>query len=209
VKKPQHPQATAAKRKQLASHAAGAGGSGGSVPAKPAHPNAKAAKAAKHHAAAKKAKAARKPRKWSPDESVALCSARAVAEALRLASGTILSHTDMLALYWATASDPDAGASILATLRVALEWQVKESAVIGKGQRCEYVQAQRLALPDEICSQVANDPHALILGLDLPWGEPHAVTVDIDGTWWSWGEPFTAADFPGAVIEEAWLICAG
>lgn len=46
--------------------------------------------------------------------------------------------------------------------------------------------------------------HALILGVDLPG--PHAVTVATDGCWVSWGEHYDPADFPDAVIEEAWAV---
>jgi hypothetical protein len=47
--------------------------------------------------------------------------------------------------------------------------------------------------------------HGLILRLDLPEG-PHAVTAALDGTWWSWGEPYSPEDFAGAVIEDAWAV---
>ncbi len=43
----------------------------------------------------------------------------------------------------------------------------------------------------------------LILGMDLPG--PHAV-LDVGGWWWSWGEPYDPAAFPGAVVEEAWEV---
>ena len=77
----------AARRKPVR-QPAGAGGSGvaGRRPRSPSIRMPKQAKAAKAHAVAKKTRAvkAHKPRKWSPDESVALCSARAVATALEL-----------------------------------------------------------------------------------------------------------------------------
>jgi hypothetical protein len=47
--------------------------------------------------------------------------------------------------------------------------------------------------------------HGLILRLDLPEG-PHAVTAAPDGTWWSWGEPYSPEGFPGAVVEECWAV---
>ena len=56
------------------------------------------------------------------------------------------------------------------------------------------------------CASTAQ--HAYILGLDLPYGEPHAVVAH-DGVWWSWGEPYQPFDpdwFPGAVIDEAWAV---
>ena len=43
----------------------------------------------------------------------------------------------------------------------------------------------------------------LVLGVDLPG--PHALLTTPDG-WWSWGEPCDPADFPAAVIEEAWQV---
>ena len=43
----------------------------------------------------------------------------------------------------------------------------------------------------------------LILGVDLPG--PHAV-LTTPGGWWSWGELYDPAQFPDAVIEEAWEI---
>lgn len=45
--------------------------------------------------------------------------------------------------------------------------------------------------------------HALILGLDLPGA--HAVLATADG-WWSWGELHDPAEWPGAVVEEAWAV---
>src|SRR5258708_646949 len=61
-----------------------------------------------HHAPAPKKP--HKKRQWSPGCDVACCSAEAV--------GLLLGWDwdDVLALYWRTSSDPDAGASILATL---------------------------------------------------------------------------------------------
>jgi hypothetical protein len=49
---------------------------------------------------------------------VACCSAEALAASLRLA-GHPVTDEDVLELYWLTASDPDEGASILATLEAA------------------------------------------------------------------------------------------
>jgi hypothetical protein len=53
--------------------------------------------------------------------AVACCAAEALAASLRLAGGAV-SDADVLALYWATASDADDGASILATLEAAAEF---------------------------------------------------------------------------------------
>ena len=47
------------------------------------------------------------------------------------------------------------------------------------------------------------DRPGLILGADLPG--PHAV-LTVPGGWWSWGELYDPADFPDAVIGEAWEV---
>jgi len=49
---------------------------------------------------------------------VASCSAEALAASLRF-TGAPVSDEDVLALYWRTAADPDAGATLLATLKAA------------------------------------------------------------------------------------------
>ena len=41
---------------------------------------------------------------------------------------------------------------------------------------------------------------------DVACCSARAVAVGPDGAWWSWGEPYSPADFPGAVIEEAWEV---
>ena len=162
---------------------------------------------------AKRAKTHAKARKWSPDESVALCSARAVAESLRIASGLRLSDDDVVGLYWSVASDGDAGISILDALKVCEESREYRAlpyarldldhalAMLERGA----IGVERDGLPGLV---LADDDfrlaHALILGLDLPYGEPHAVAVDPDGMWWSWGEPYDP--WPGAVVEEAWAV---
>ncbi len=130
----------------------------------------------------------KKPRKWSPGSDVACCSAEAL--------GTLLGWdaAQVLALYWRTASDPDAGASILDTVRAA--------QLMGSG-----------SLPDaSIAASLSTVPQlsppgkalSLILGVALP--EPHAIAVPPDGTWWSWGEPFDPAAWPDLTIEEAWAV---
>lgn len=168
-----------------------------------------------HHA---KVKVSHKPvvkrRKWSPDSDVACCSARAVAEAVRLLSGPVLSDADVVSLHWAAGGDRDGGASILDVLSAASElfrWQAIGTACL-PGILAPDVFQPSLPHPSQdavpyIESAIENlNCHGLILGLDLPWGEPHAVTVDLDGTWWSWGEPYLATDFPGAVIDECWAV---
>jgi hypothetical protein len=144
-------------------------------------------------------------RGWSPDSDVACCSARAVAESLRIASGPVLSDDDVLGLYFRTTSDPDAGETILATLMAAQRYGLA-------GHRPFII--DRLYPPDPLHTALRcmRDPDlsapvawgGLILGLGLPQC-PHAV-VQHDGAWWSWGQPCDPDGFPGAVIEEAWAV---
>ena len=115
---------------------------------------------------------------------VACCAAEALAASLRLA-GHPVSDADVLALYWATAQDADAGASIEETL-----WATTEHGLAG---------VRPLSFAS---SEVAKQEAGLILGVDLPG--PHTVTVDADGQWLTWGE--VLPPFPGAVVEEAWEI---
>jgi hypothetical protein len=176
-----------------------------------------------------------KPRGWSPD-SIPACSARAVAEALRLGSGPVLSDGEVLALHEAAGGTESAPVTILAALR-ASPVVVLDAAASADGLR--FVAPEQrgpLGLPlalvpgapqfpsgapveapglpfvlkaglAELVSVVAP-AHAFIVGLGLPGGKPHAVTVGPDGTWWSWGEPFSPGDWPGLVIEEAWAVAA-
>jgi len=142
-----------------------------------------------------------------------MCSARAVAESLRLALGVAVDDAEVLDLYWSVADSADAGASI--------------SDVLGAVQRrglhgFRPVRLDVLTLPgrerraepeladshDEAVSETANHltqdhldvAHALILGVD--WPQPHAVVLD-DGLWWSWGEPYEP--WTGE-ITEAWAV---
>jgi hypothetical protein len=154
----------------------------------------------KHSDSKSKSKATKKSskhtRKWSPDEDVALCSARAVAETWRIASGRPVSDSAVLDLYWSAASEADAGTSILDALEAAQEFRFPGS-----------LSAQR-GLIKARTSGPTRAGELLILGLDLPYGEPHAVVAH-DGAWWSWGEPYAPYDpdwFPGAVIDEAWAV---
>lgn len=137
-----------------------------------------------------------KARKLSPGWDVACCSAEALTTLLAL-SGAPVSHEDSLALYWRTASHPDAGASLLATLEAARPLWPQVHA-----QRLDVLGADWAGeLDDEVRLPVG---HPLIVGTVLP--EPHAVAVAPDGTWWSWGEPFNPADWPDLVVEEAWAV---
>ena len=147
----------------------------------------------------KKTHAHKKPRQWSPGWDVACCSAQAL--------GTLLGWDwdQVLALYWRTASDPDAGASILETLeaygvdeqKYGRDRQIKADDL---QIELDYLPWVRPAQPDV----ATRRHHGLILGVTLP--EPHAIAVTPDDTWWSWGQPFNPAEWPGLVIEEAWCL---
>lgn len=158
-----------------------------------AHRHAAAVKAAKTRAAnAKKAK--QHPRRQlALGGGVACCSAEALAASLRLA-GAAVSDADVLALYWRTADDEDAGASILATLEAAARFGLAGAQPASFAAMGADVGLRSLRLVDT--------PHdrALILGISLPG--PHAVLATADG-WWSWGElydPWTDR------IDEAWKV---
>jgi hypothetical protein len=189
----------------------------------------KTARSLKHELAAK---TSAKKRTWSPDSDVACCSARAVAESLRLALGVRLAQDDVLGLHWAAGGDRDGGASVLAALRAARDvFEIRAHLVDLRsdlGVSGEELLAAAVRAPGDVAAvqtfhpwpapEVAPRPqvvaaqalpqlHPFILGLDLPWGEPHAVTYNpADETWWSWGEPCSPDDFPGAVIEECWAV---
>ena len=152
-------------------------GPGGGYTLPPSH-----AKHAKHATHAKKAKKAKRGLARSAGE-VACCAAEALAASLRLAGGAVADE-DVLALYWHTAHDADAGASIWETLEAAAEHGLAGVRLTSYDLAETYVSGR-----------------SLILGVDLPG--PH--TVCDDGTaWWSWGEPLDP--FPGAVIAEAWEV---
>ena len=141
-------------------------------------------------------------------EAVACCAAEALAASLRL-TGWPVSDADVLALYEMTAGSPDEGASIEDTLEAARRrgWP--------DGTRTRKLRSQAVSASTRLLGHTAPDSatapghpfaqgSALILGLELPEG-PHAVYDD--GTaWWSWGQPYDPASFPGAVIEEAWQV---
>lgn len=145
---------------------------------------------AKHAAAvkatSKKPSKAKTVRKLALGEGVACCAAEAVAASLRLA-GRPVTDADVLALYFYTARDPDAGATILATLEAAAEYGLAGC------------QLARFA-PADLASDLAS---GVLLGLEL--AGPHAV-LDDGLAWWSWGEPYSPAAWPDAVIEEAWTV---
>lgn len=140
-----------------------------------------------HHRPPKKPK----KRKLSIGD-VSCCSAEALAASLRL-QGVPVGDEDVLALYWHTASDPDAGAFISDTLEAAAEYGLA-------GWRPRHIEVFR--------PELQYDPALLkspfILGATLPGGT-HALAADA-GAWWSWGEPYCPCSFPRAVIEEAWSV---
>jgi hypothetical protein len=159
------------------------------------------------HVVAKHPKQA-KPRGLTPDGAVALCSARAVAESLRLVLGICPSDDDVLELYFRTADDPDEGASILATLHAAATFglagaQLAAFSAAGAGGGDLNPVAKPLS-PAPWAPAASAQPSGLILGTELPG--PHAVTVAPDGCWVSWGEHYDPADFSDAVVEEAWSV---
>lgn len=119
---------------------------------------------------------------------LACCSALAVAASLRAAGGAV-DDDAIEALYWATASNPDAGASIWATLVTASERglggyrPVRFRPAGDRGRHASHLPA--------------------VLGLELPG--PHAV-FDDGRRWWSWGLPWPRWPFPRARVEEAWEV---
>ena len=149
------------------------------------HPH-KHHKAHKHHTAAKKHKGAVK-RGLAIGDAVACCAAEALAASLRLA-GHAVSDADVLALYWHTAGDPDAGATVEATLEAAWRFGLG-------GYRPTFAATTPLA--------TTNFNNPLVIGVDLPG--PHTVLAT-PGGWWSWGELHCPCEFPDAVVEEAWAV---
>jgi hypothetical protein len=177
-----------------------------------------AVKAARHAAAVKAAKtraanlkkAKQHPRRQlALGEGVACCAAEALAASLRL-RGLPVTDDDVLALYWHTASDPDEGATIWATLEAAARYGVAGYAVAGfRPAGLEEVMPH--GTPDSTSAELrlpgVRRRHAtragLILGLDLPG--PHAV-LDTGSEWITWGASWPAWAFPDAVIGEAWTV---
>lgn len=128
-----------------------------------------------HHLAA--------PKRLSPGD-VACCSATALAASARL-SGLPVTDADILALYLATTEDPDAGASILATLEAAQMYGIGDYRPVS-------------------FAPVTFPRTGDVLGRDLAGG-PHAVTLDGHGAW-SWGQwyPVSCGFLAGA--DQAWGI---
>lgn len=182
MKKPAAKQTAAAKPARAAPAAKPAPAKAAKTQAGTHKHAAKTAAGGKHPAKAaakpKHAAAGTKKRQLALD-GLAACSALALATSLRLAGGRV-SLDDVEQLYWLTATGPDAGASILATLEAAQAFGVA-------GHR-----------------PVAGGGGPVLLGLQLPAG-PHTV-LDDGRFWWSWGARFAPADFPGAVVEETWQV---
>lgn len=135
---------------------------------------------------------------------VACCAAEALAASLRL-SGVPVSDEDVLALYWHTADDPEAGASIEATLEAAWRYGLGGVRPASHDQISLPGGQLHAATLGELDDLAARGLHggSLILGVDLPG--PHTVLATPDG-WWSWGEAWCPCEFPDAVIEEAWAV---
>jgi hypothetical protein len=145
---------------------------------------------------------------------VACCAAEALAASLRLA-GRAVSDEDVMALYWHTADDPDAGATVEATLEAAWRFglggvrparfaeEVLDYPPLPLGQRLRDRLEVELGEHDHLVGFRPLHPASLILGLELPG--PHTVLATPDG-WWSWGQLWCPCEWPDAVIEEAWAV---
>jgi hypothetical protein len=186
-----------------------AGGGGGGAPTPKGG-------SSKHHPRRSKK---HKKRGLALGEMVACCAAEAVAMSLRLA-GQPVSDADVLALYSYTAGGPDDGASIEATLAAASrfglagyfpygpeEYAVGKHAVEIKGH-VRHLEEPFTGLvgddwPDRQPLDTGTLGHGLILGVDLPGA--HTVLAT-DAGWWSWGELHDPAEWPNAIIEEAWAV---
>jgi hypothetical protein len=150
---------------------------------------------------------------WLP-----VCSFEALAMSLRLAGARV--HEDDVGQLWTEAGTRevsiaealDAAAQFgLAGCVPALNEQIvadfgDDLAVLQLGQRVgEHLFRRDAAQLEPLAGLVADRPlgHGLILGLELPG--PHAVLATAHG-WWSWGELHDPAEWPDAVIEEAWAV---
>lgn len=141
----------------------------------------------KASAAAAKAKHTTHAKGLALAYGAACCSAEALAATLRLTGATV-TDADVLTLYLATASDLDAGASILDTLEAAAEFGLA-------GYRPRF----RATRSDAVSRS------GLVIGTELPGG-PHALTIDPRGGIWSWGALYALDDLRPGPAEEAWVI---
>lgn len=137
------------------------------------HAGNKASVVARHHQHAK-------PTGWTPG-AVACCAAEALAAVLRR-TGRPVTDEDVLALYWRTASDPDAGATIEDTIAAAMDYGLAGVRLVDARP------AARLG-------------DGVVLAVDL--AEPHAVVLDGPGVW-SWGEWWPTSPALLGAATEAW-----
>lgn len=153
-----------------------------------------------------------KPRGLAAGGEWACCSAEAVGASLRLA-GWPVAEEDVLALHTATGGTRDRGVPIAAALRAASVHGLAGIRPLWFGERpLDHLPlpfGQRLDVEDPDLSEVDHGigdrlVHGLIVGLELPGA--HAVTVGSDGCWLSWGGHYDPAEFPAAVVEEAWAV---
>jgi hypothetical protein len=198
------PAATGRSRKH-----ASAGKHGGTSKHHPTHhrKQAKSQAPAKAHTVAKHPTHS-KPRALAPGEAVACCSAEAIAASLRL-TGRAVSGADVLAIHSLAGGTEDAGVAVLAALEMAAEHglagvrPVSFETVPPCAPDVRWPGCPALCLRG-LTAYPGGGAGGLILGVELPG--PHAVTIAPDGCWVSWGEHWDPATWPGAVIEEAWVV---
>ena len=156
---------------------------GGHKHSPPAHTKAVSPPAVMSHPSHPRHQPGGKVRKLALGSAVSCCSAEALAASLRM-TGWPVQDADVLALYWRTAADPDAGASILATLEAAEQFGLA-GARLADSRPAELLTA------------------ATVCGVTLRGG-PHAYTLASQpGLAWSWGSLYR---LPAADVEEAWEV---
>lgn len=143
-----------------------------------------------------------KARGLAPGGMLACCAAEAVAMSLRLAGGSV-SAADVEALFWLAGGDEDDGAPILAALEAASAFGLGGFRPVSFEEVMPRGHDRRSRLQPSTPDLLRETRAGLILGADLPG--PHAL-FDDGRFWWSWGKRCDPADFPGAVIEEAWAV---
>jgi hypothetical protein len=149
-------------------------------------------------------------RKLAIGEAVACCSAEALAASLRLA-GQLVTDADVLALYSYTASGPDEGATIEATLRAAAEHGLAgvRPVTFEMAPPCapavRWPACPRCALFRGLTAYPGGGGGDLILGVTLPGG-PHALALDPSGSVWSWGDLWSLDQLQAGPAEEAWAV---
>jgi hypothetical protein len=138
---------------------------------------------------------------------VSCCTAEALAASARLA-GLDVHADDVLALYWRTARDPDAGASLLATLKAAAEyglagyrprWFEPLGGVAGRDLNPQ-------PLPLSATPGIPRRDASLLVHVELPTG-PHSLCTDPAGRGvWSWGDLYDPAELGAGAPLEAWAV---